>query len=532
MAKRYWFLPLILLPILFTFNSCDELNLGKHLKLQGIILGNPLNPTQASAKILKAACDVLMVSHPGMTPQQCQDGVLSTTFSTNLGVPPEVLNPYWNLSDAEQAGAVKADSVSLDSCVSDIGRLNPQSPAVQSAYDSSKFNPFVGVAGMIPAEGSACPNVYKNNSFANPSPTPPPPGTMVLDFDSRPSVLPPAWSDPVLNGVFGDIDFGYNLWRWEEAYNADTTGNIYAEDVTTAGFSFSGGPKTLVSLNVFSSKVGAQITVSDDQGQSVTQFIPNDRAMHPVVTGFVKPSNVIMLSFSSLNTFGFDDITYVKPLNPPTIAYIQSRETVSVDYSNSANFLTDTTPGNLIVVRVNWVALFTIQSISDSQGNTFVSAVGPTTAGPTGASDIFGQQIWYAKNIRGGHDTITITLAGNHQDLKSYLHVYEYAGLDRVNPLDVTAAASGVGLVADSGFAATSSATELIFGGGAALDTPYSIGPGFTSRGTLDGGRGEDMIVTSQGSYHTTLMLQNSDPWLVQMVTFRAASGSQPPPPP
>ncbi len=53
------------------------------------------------------------------------------------------------------------------------------------------------------------------------------------------------------------------------------------------------------------------------------------------------------------------------------------------------------------------------------------------------------QSIYYAKNIAGGSNTVTVTFnqAATFVDVR----VLEYSGLDTASPLDVTAGAAGTG---------------------------------------------------------------------------------------
>ena len=117
------------------------------------------------------------------------------------------------------------------------------------------------------------------------------------------------------------------------------------------------------------------------------------------------------------------------------------------------------TAGNLNVVAVMWGdTTSTVSSVTDSKGNTYALAVGPTKA--TGLTSA----IYYAKNIAGGSNTVTVTF--NQTAGYPNVNVLEYSGLDTANPLDVTAAATGTGTTANSGSATTTSANELIVGAG------------------------------------------------------------------
>jgi hypothetical protein len=173
------------------------------------------------------------------------------------------------------------------------------------------------------------------------------------------------------------------------------------------------------------------------------------------------------------------------------------------------------TAGNLNIVAVGWGdTTSSISSVTDSKGNVYTRAVGPTVNG--------GQQsIYYAKNIAGGTNTVTVTFnqAASYPDVR----ILEYSGLDTTSPLDVTAGAVGTGTAASSGAATTTAANELIFGTGTAGGNGFSgAGSGYTSRVmNIYGSLAEDKIVSATGSYSTTGTVASST-WIMQMATFKA----------
>ena len=116
----------------------------------------------------------------------------------------------------------------------------------------------------------------------------------------------------------------------------------------------------------------------------------------------------------------------------------------------------------------------TVSRVTDSRGNTYTLAIGPTTG--TGLR----QSIYYARNIAAGSNTVTVTFnpAAAFVDVR----VLEYSGLDTANPLDKTAGAVGSGTTASSGAATTTSANELIFGAGMTAARFTAAGTGFVSR--------------------------------------------------
>jgi hypothetical protein len=175
------------------------------------------------------------------------------------------------------------------------------------------------------------------------------------------------------------------------------------------------------------------------------------------------------------------------------------------------------TAGNLNVVAVMWGdTTSSVSSVTDSKGTTYALAVGPTKG--SGLTSV----IYYAKNIAGGSNTVTVKFSpsASHPNI----NVLEYSGLDTANPLDVSAAATGSGKTANSGSATTTSANELIVGAGNPSSAFKSPGSGFSSRMiNAYGGISEDRIVSSTGSYDATATLTNGR-WVMQMATFRASS--------
>ena len=178
--------------------------------------------------------------------------------------------------------------------------------------------------------------------------------------------------------------------------------------------------------------------------------------------------------------------------------------TVSVSYPGAQ------TAGDLNVVVVGWNdTTATVQSVKDSAGNTYSLAIGPTSG------TALRQSIYYAANIVGGSNTVTVTFsqAAAYPDVR----ILEYQG---VTTLDVTAGASGSSTSASSGAATTTSANELIFGANMVATTTKAAGSGFTSRiiTSPDGDIAEDKVVTTAGSNSATATLTSSGPWVMQMV--------------
>ncbi len=178
------------------------------------------------------------------------------------------------------------------------------------------------------------------------------------------------------------------------------------------------------------------------------------------------------------------------------------------------------TVGDLNLVVVGWNdTTSTVQSVTDLAGNTYKLAIGPTSG------TNLRQSIYYASNIAGGNNTVTVTFnqAAHAPDVR----ILEYRG---VSVLDATAGASGNSASANSGPATTGVANELIFGANTVFTGNQGAGSGFTSRiiTSPDGDIAEDQVVTSTGSYSATAPLSSSGPWVMQMATFSAITGPAP----
>jgi len=202
-------------------------------------------------------------------------------------------------------------------------------------------------------------------------------------------------------------------------------------------------------------------------------------------------------------------------ISPPSISFAQvaaatpqtPTATVSVSYPGAQ------TLGDMNVVVVGWNdTTATVQSVKDSAGNSYSLAIGPTSG------TALRQSIYYAPNIVGGSNTVTVTFsqAAVYPDVR----ILEYKG---VTTLDVTSGASGSSTSANSGSVTTTSANELIFAANIVATTTKAAGSGFTSRliTSPDGDIAEDKVVTTAGSNSATATLTSSGPWIMQMATFK-----------
>ncbi|MGA3318520.1 MAG: LamG domain-containing protein, partial [Candidatus Korobacteraceae bacterium] len=209
------------------------------------------------------------------------------------------------------------------------------------------------------------------------------------------------------------------------------------------------------------------------------------------------------------------------PSNP--INYVQGNYATPQTLQTMVNvtFTAAQGAGDLNVVVVGWHdSTATVSTVSDSMGNAYARAVGPTVV--RGA---LSQSIYYAKNIASasaGANSVTVTFssAAVHPDIR----ILEYSGADPANPVDVTATDSGSSSSSSSGSATTTNTTDLIFGANIVATRTTGPGSGFTERllTSPDGDIAEDRMVTATGRYSTTTPISPVGQWIMQMVAFRA----------
>ncbi len=131
------------------------------------------------------------------------------------------------------------------------------------------------------------------------------------------------------------------------------------------------------------------------------------------------------------------------------------------------------------VVVVGWNdSTATVSSVTDTSGNSYALAVGPTVQ-----AGVATHSIYYAKNIAAAAanaNTVTVTFgtAAAFPDVR----IVEYSGVDPLTPVDVTAAAIGTTGTSDSGAVTTNNANDMIFGANLVQTSTEVAGSGFTLR--------------------------------------------------
>jgi uncharacterized protein (TIGR03437 family) len=182
----------------------------------------------------------------------------------------------------------------------------------------------------------------------------------------------------------------------------------------------------------------------------------------------------------------------------------------------SVPFTSKTNTGDLILVGFDFNSPAKFSSITDSLGNTFTQ-IGSELTSPGGGHT----RLYYAKNIKGGADTVTVNLSA----ISSFLEVFlsEYAGVDQTNPIDGQSGAFGSAGTVSSGNATSTIAGDMIYGWCFA-DWACTAGTGFNTRSNLGLSLIEDITAGSAGSY--AAIASANEGWTMQMVALKPAAKS------
>ncbi len=288
--------------------------------------------------------------------------------------------------------------------------------------------------------------------------------------------------------------------------------------------------------------VGSQVTITGTnfgatQGASTvmfngTQAMPISWSSTSIVThvppGATSGTIVVTVGGAPSNGLNFN-VGFAPP-----IAFVQVNSSISIDapLPSSLNFASvpfkgAQTTGNLNVVVAGWHdSTANISSVTDTAGNVYTLAVGPTIL-----SGALSQAIYYAKDILSSPpNTNIVTVTFDRLARSPDIRIAEYAGLDPSNPLDVAVAGQGNGTTSNSNSVSTTSANDLLVGANVVSTASTAAGTGFANRVvTAYGGILEDRIVAVTGSYNATATLSPSGSWIMQLAAFKAPTAAPPP---
>jgi hypothetical protein len=250
----------------------------------------------------------------------------------------------------------------------------------------------------------------------------------------------------------------------------------------------------------------------------------------------VAPATTTTYTLTATNSSGATTAqTTVTVAAAPVISFLQAASGSSDGQVSSlaANALT-TTAGDLLVAAVTWdTSAASTVSISDSEGNAWAAATTPQV--DTRHNQAL--QVFYAPNIAGGSDSVTVVPSPAAGWVR--LIVHEVTGVALTAPLDQTAVNNtGSGTTLSVGPVTTAAADEYIFTAamidGSDPSATFSAGSGYTLRAVVAAADSElasaDQVQSAAGSVSSVWALSGSADSLAQMATFQAAGASAAPP--
>jgi protocatechuate 3,4-dioxygenase beta subunit len=226
-------------------------------------------------------------------------------------------------------------------------------------------------------------------------------------------------------------------------------------------------------------------------------------------------------AYDASGNVGISNVVTVNVFNvPPSVISVQSNGgTFSNAVSGGVTFGSPNTAGNTIVVAGSWCcATGTITgSVTDTKGNVYATANGPRAL-----SNGLHAQVWYAKNIKAGTNTVTLKLTSG-LECCSALHIIEYSGIASPSPLGGAVWSSGTGTALTSKNITSTQANELLIGFGSAANRISDAGLGFGIRDAAGNDLVEEKIATVAENYATLMTQSASGAWLDLATLFKIA---------
>ena len=208
---------------------------------------------------------------------------------------------------------------------------------------------------------------------------------------------------------------------------------------------------------------------------------------------------------------------------PPSVTFVQGAYNAPQGSfaSVAATFAAAQDVGDLNIVVIGWNdTTATVKSVTDSKGNIYTLA-----AGPTQLSGIATQSIYYAANIAtAAANANTVTVAFNSSAAYPDLRILEYSGAPASNPIDAVGGASGTSTTPSATLTtATTNANDLILAADYIQTTTPGPGAGFTTRiiSQPDSDLVEDKTVAATGTYTGTAPQSGNGYWVMSVVAIK-----------
>jgi len=174
-----------------------------------------------------------------------------------------------------------------------------------------------------------------------------------------------------------------------------------------------------------------------------------------LISGTPSAAGTYTVTLSATNLSGTGKATLALTILPTSYLAQATASNTKAASTFSLSFPNNTVAGDLILVGFDFATSASLSSISDSQGNTFTEVGTQLTSPGNGLS-----RVYYAKNIKGGADTVTVNLTASSAYIEVYLN--EYYGINQTTPIDAQAGIAGSAAAVSSGSATTTVAGDVI----------------------------------------------------------------------
>src|SRR5438445_800602 len=253
---------------------------------------------------------------------------------------------------------------------------------------------------------------------------------------------------------------------------------------------------------VFSNSTGTIVVATNASGVASAPFTANATAGGPY-TVTAGATGLTTVNFSLTNTASA----------PASIALVQhTSKDAGTTTTSPLAFVSPNTAGNWIAVTIRGgLSSSQVFTVVDSNGNTYRQAaqIGFTSSQVTLA-------IYYAENIKGGANTITVS-----QTVSGPLRfaILEYSGVATSNSLDVFVTATGTSSSPNSGNLTTTASGDLLLGAIASTNAgAFTAGSGYTIRDFVPAEPNtklitEDQIQTTAGVASASASLGAAGTW-------------------
>lgn len=231
-------------------------------------------------------------------------------------------------------------------------------------------------------------------------------------------------------------------------------------------------------------------------------------------TGILPLMKKYLLLFLSIAFLGFVSVAYAAP------AFVQATSTNSGStskVSSTATFGSNTTAGNLIVVGFGYVSnTVNASSVTDSQGNVFTKAIGPTRQSAIPWSNY----IYYATSTAGGtKDVVNVRLSATAAFFRVFVH--EFSG---ANTLDVIGSSTGTSGNLATAAVITTQLQEAVLGMGISNSGGNATGTNYIQATRDSTGEMTEYRILSATSSETAPQTSGGGQWIDQLAGFYLTS--------